>query len=88
MSGLGDPGLVCNDRIAGISELRALKGGCVDSKIGFTGSRSLHTRANAVPRGGYDSSLYLKFPLECVSSRLFFQDQADMDYGIMRHQVM
>lgn len=25
MMGLGDPGLVCSDRIAGISELRALK---------------------------------------------------------------
>lgn len=84
---LGEPGLVCNDRIAGISELRALKGECVDSKIGFTGSRSLHTRADAVPRGGYDS-LDLQFPLECVSSRLFFWDQADMDYGIIRHQVM
>lgn len=72
----------------GISELRALKGEYVDSNIGFTGSRSLHTRADAVPRGGDDSSLDLKFPLECMSSRLFFWDQADMDCGIIRHQVM
>lgn len=46
----------------GISELRALKGECIDSKIGFIGSRSLHTRADALPRGAYDSSLDLKFP--------------------------
>lgn len=54
-----------------ISELRALKGECIDSKTGFIGSRSLHTGADTVPRGGYDSSLDLKFPLECLSSRLF-----------------